>query len=132
VYVHRVTAELTIGRYLHRGEVVHHVDGNRLNNSPDNLRVMSRGAHAEEHASKRTVAMVALLCPVCLKEFTRERRQTFLAKGRGKLGVTCCSYRCHGRFSTGGVGAENVGRNVVREFKAEARSRAARVREQCE
>lgn len=36
---HRVIAEKTIGRKLRPGEVVHHIDGNPLNNRPENLQV---------------------------------------------------------------------------------------------
>jgi len=38
-YVHRWAAEKKIGRKLKEGEVVHHKDGNSLNNSHSNLKV---------------------------------------------------------------------------------------------
>ena len=37
LYEHRLVMEKKIGRYLTSKEVVHHLDHNRLNNSPDNL-----------------------------------------------------------------------------------------------
>ena len=46
---HRVVAENKLGRALLKGEVVHHIDGNKQNNHPDNLAVMSQGAHMREH-----------------------------------------------------------------------------------
>lgn len=46
VLEHRLVVERKLGRYLQPGEVVDHIDGNRLNNDPDNLRVFqSNGDH---------------------------------------------------------------------------------------
>lgn len=49
-HAHRVIAELVIGRPLRRGEIVHHRDGNKLNNDPTNLEVLqSQSEHASIH-----------------------------------------------------------------------------------
>ena len=45
LYEHRVVMEEMLGRSLASNEVVHHRDGNRSNNSPDNLQLMTRGQH---------------------------------------------------------------------------------------
>jgi hypothetical protein len=42
---HRVIAAEKIGRALLPNEVVHHIDGDRLNNHPDNLVVMTKHEH---------------------------------------------------------------------------------------
>lgn len=47
---HRAAAERMLGRPLTSEEVVHHVDGNKRNNAPDNLMVLpSQSAHAALH-----------------------------------------------------------------------------------
>jgi hypothetical protein len=47
---HIVIAEQKIlGRPLERGEVVHHKDHNPINNSIDNLEIMTRSEHSKEH-----------------------------------------------------------------------------------
>jgi hypothetical protein len=51
--LHRLIMEEQLGRKLHRNEVVHHIDGNRWNNSPDNLCVMTRSEHARLHTKGR-------------------------------------------------------------------------------
>lgn len=46
---HRVVAEVSLGRPLIEGEIVHHKDGDKHNNDPSNLAVMSQGEHMREH-----------------------------------------------------------------------------------
>ena len=49
-HVHRWVAEkYVVGRKLRSGEVVHHIDGDKLNNDPDNLEVMSKSEHDNLH-----------------------------------------------------------------------------------
>lgn len=46
---HRVVAERMLGRPLFKGEIVHHKDGNKKNNDPANLAVMTQAQHMREH-----------------------------------------------------------------------------------
>jgi hypothetical protein len=49
-YVHRCVAERKLGRKLRQQEVVHHIDGNPLNNTPSNLWVYkNQSAHMKAH-----------------------------------------------------------------------------------
>ena len=49
-HAHRRIAEAKLGRPLQKGEVVHHIDGNKLNNDPANLEVLSsQSEHCKVH-----------------------------------------------------------------------------------
>jgi len=53
---HVLVAEKTLGRPLIRGEVVHHIDGDKQNNDPDNLFVCNRSIHRAVHRSLEVLA----------------------------------------------------------------------------
>jgi hypothetical protein len=50
-HAHRVFAEAAIGRPLLKNEIVHHLDGNKLNNDLSNLKVMSQSDHMKLHVN---------------------------------------------------------------------------------
>lgn len=52
---HRLVIENNIGRYLLDNEVVHHIDGNTLNNDLSNLQILSRGDHTRLHLFLRRI-----------------------------------------------------------------------------
>ena len=51
-HIHRVIAEQVIGRPLAKGEIVHHIDGNKQNNDPSNLQVMTQSEHMKLHLAE--------------------------------------------------------------------------------
>lgn len=95
--LHRVIAENMIGRLLWPFEHVHHKDGNKFNNSPDNLEVLSRSDHAKLHKQPSEEAWVNAVCPVCNSAFRRRAHRYNTQSRRAIDGKVCCSRRCAGR-----------------------------------
>lgn len=50
---HRYVMEQVLGRSLEPHEVIHHIDGNKLNNDPDNLQICSQSEHMKLHGTFR-------------------------------------------------------------------------------
>lgn len=75
---HRVLAERALGRPLMSGEIVHHRDGNKANNAPENLLVLpsqAYHAHLEYHLRCEKRGMPCLF-PELFTRATGERRST--------------------------------------------------------
>lgn len=49
IYEHRAIMEEILDRPLHKWEIVHHVDGDKSNNDPSNLQVMTQSEHVRLH-----------------------------------------------------------------------------------
>lgn len=50
---HRMIMESEIGRALTKNEVVHHINGNRIDNRIENLQLMTRSEHSSLHNEER-------------------------------------------------------------------------------
>jgi len=62
---HRYVMSEKIGRALRLGEVVHHKDGNKQNNHPDNLQLMFQGGKYKYHG-------IPVFCPRCNFELKQD------------------------------------------------------------
>jgi len=115
-YEHLLVFWQTHGFLPKNGEIVHHKDGNKHNNSPENLALMKTSEHVSMHKKEQSKNYVELICPGCQKVFVREKRQTHLVKHGNS--ATCCSRHCAGVFSNLNKSEKDVrlARMVVREF----------------
>ena len=78
VLMHRKITEELLGRSLLPGEVMHHRDGDSLNNSPDNLLVLpNQRYHAHiEHHLRCQMRGQSMLFPELMQPVLDERRGT--------------------------------------------------------
>ncbi|HOV80807.1 MAG TPA: HNH endonuclease signature motif containing protein [Bacillota bacterium] len=58
VLEHRLVAETMLGRPLKNDEIIHHLNGDPLDNRPENLIVLSRSEHARLHAKMKVSSEV--------------------------------------------------------------------------
>lgn len=71
VMLHRHVASIKLGRWLSKEEHVHHIDANILNNSQDNLEVLTAKEHNLIHRVK-----TILTCKNCTKEYSVRSNNT--------------------------------------------------------
>jgi len=90
--VHRLVYELAYDRPIPCGFSVHHRDGNKLNNCPPNLALVSCAAHSLMHAQRLPALSY---CPFCSLPFIPWTASTARARQR------FCSHSCHARYRHG-------------------------------
>lgn len=83
VYVHRHIASIKLGRWLTKEELVHHLDSNKSNNNPENLKITTRKEHFFMHnlvlICDKTIEIKT--CPYCGKKYEqKERKKVFCSK----------------------------------------------------
>lgn len=76
VALHRHLASIKLGRWLLTTEHVHHIDGNKLNNEPSNLEILTRSEHSKIHCLERGMLVCSdKNCPICGCIFTQKDTQ---------------------------------------------------------
>ena len=88
----RFLMESKLGRELSDSETVDHIDGNKYNDSIDNLQVLSRSQNASKDAVR--VVPVIVKCSWCFVDFTLTRNQRKSSSRAGPF----CSRSCSGKY----------------------------------
>ena len=94
----KIVLELKLGRRLTSDETVDYIDGDKTNDCPSNLRVLSLSENAADSA-KRLLAE-SFICPTCSVKFELEgdRLKNALSNNRkGKVGPFC-GRSCAGKY----------------------------------
>lgn len=71
-----IVLEAKIGRPLWKNEIAHHIDGNKLNDSPDNLEVMDNLEHTRMHNEAKRKKENTQICLICKTIFSRPGRNS--------------------------------------------------------
>lgn len=85
VKVADIVLEEKLGRRLGHNEIAHHINGDKLNDTPENLEAMDNAEHTRMHHDERRKRENTRMCIVCGKNFYRTGR---------KRPVKFCSRKC--------------------------------------
>ena len=84
VFLHRHMASIKAGYWLSSKEHVHHIDENKLNNSPENLHICSASEHGKLHSAHLCIEKLCKQCGILFKQ--KESTQLF------------CSTECSSKY----------------------------------
>ena len=83
IYYHRHVASIKYGRWLSECELVHHIDGNKTNNDPENLIVLGKSEHSVLENSLRGNIKEDVFCKKCgilLPKYTEKKEENLCSK----------------------------------------------------
>ena len=98
---HRFIAEKIFGRKLAPNEVVHHIDRNKRNNSPENLIIVTRSEHAHIH-EKDIIKCKPIKQIDKFGNVVKQWDSAKLAERTLGINATNISACCHGRLKRAG------------------------------
>lgn len=107
-------------RILSKNEHVDHIDGDKTNDTINNLQILSQKDNMRKSFQERklTLKMVDMICPNCNNLFSKPLSQSFLNKN-GKFNA--CSKHCLSSFLKKGLSIQelyDVGKKqVVRHYR---------------
>lgn len=102
VRAHRLIMENILGRPLTQYEIVHHKDGNKTNNDPSNLEILTRSVHTKLHAPEKPQyrpenTATHKYCPQCGTAKLRE--SAFYRSSRTPDGLTAYCIECTSTYN---------------------------------
>lgn len=97
IYLHRMVMMEKLGRDLNSNEVVHHIDGNKKNNSIENLELTTASEHARIH--RKEMEHIECTCPECGSEFKAIAYKVRDNQGKRKKAGPFCGKSCAGKYS---------------------------------
>jgi len=98
VFQYRYIMEQKIGRLLKCYEIVHHINGNKLDDRIENLELMINKYHNSFHNQKRIAPKIEIICPQCGKHKLIYGR-IFRHRNKKKQRIFC-SRQCSGKFNS--------------------------------